>query len=368
MKSKIKRSYFRVFSVIITIIIIILSIPFSAVAADGDLAGAYYFNNVKYQNKYIHINNNNTMKAEGETIELHIFNVYYALRWNVIYVGNDYYKIESQFSDLVLTAPTGYGNDIVTQTTYTGAYTQQWKFIKQSDGTYKVSPRSNQNCFLAAGTESAVADQDLVIRSAQSDDSDKWVLFNTYLHYWNSNSASAWSWAKYPSLYCELIESYSDFYFNSGVNIAKNQWKEALNITWNSASENSSKIQCYGASIYYFSTFMGIDFNEGVLGLTVSPIYTSTQKTFTWSGTTKTHTLLAGATIYIPSNVIRNGIPVTPTLFEQFRIITHEFGHALGYNGHSLINTDIMFTNNNPSDTNYHLTQNDIAHIKQFYN
>ncbi len=368
MNFKIKKSYCRVISVFLIIIIVILSIPILSTSAEGDLAGAYFFNNVKHKNKYIHINNNNSMKDSGEIIELHTFNIYYALRWNVIYVGNEYYKIESQFSDLVLTAPTGPNNDIVTQTAYTGAYTQQWKFIKQSDGTYKISSRSNHNFFLTAGAESSVADQDLEIQNAQSDDSDKWVLFDTSLSCWNSNFSSVWSWAKYPSLYSEKIESYSDFYFSGGVAIAKSQWKNALNITWSSASESSAKIKCYGASSYHFSTFMGVEFGEGDMGLTESVIYTSTQKSYTWNGATKTHVLLGGATIYIPSHVFRNGIPVTPTIQEQYRTITHEFGHALGYNGHSLVNTDIMFADNNQSNTNYNLTQNDIAHIKQFYN
>lgn len=185
-KFKYKKSYFRVFSVFIALVMIVVSIPVTSLdasAADEDFSGIWLFNNVKYDKKYIHINNNNTMTGEGETIELHEYNKYWALRWYIISVGNGYYKIESVYSDKVLTAPTGYNNDIVTQTTYTGANTQQWRFIKQSDGSYKISPKSNSNCFLVAGPLYDKADQDLEIQSAQSDGTDKWNLIDINYQY-----------------------------------------------------------------------------------------------------------------------------------------------------------------------------------------
>ncbi len=89
---------------------------------------------------------------------------------------NGYYKIISTYSDKALTAPTGANNDVVTQTDYTGADTQKWKFIEQSDGTYKISPKSNSNYFMSAGDISLTADQDLEIRTPQSDGGDKWNI------------------------------------------------------------------------------------------------------------------------------------------------------------------------------------------------
>ena len=94
---------------------------------------------------------------------------------------NGYYRIESQYSDLVLTAPTGPNNDIVTQTSYASQDTQVWKFIEQSDGTYKISPKSNTNLYMSAGDISSTSDQDLEIRTAQSDGGDKWEVKQTYV-------------------------------------------------------------------------------------------------------------------------------------------------------------------------------------------
>lgn len=183
---KCKKLYYRVFSVFISLVMIVVSIPVTSLdasAADEDFSGIWLFNNVKYDKKYIHINNNNTMTGEGEIIELHEYNKYWALRWYIISLGNGYYKIESVYSNKVLTAPTGYNNDIVTQTTYAGANTQQWRFIQQSDGTYKISPRSNSNYFLAAGPLYTNADQDLEIQTAQNDSRDRWNLININYQY-----------------------------------------------------------------------------------------------------------------------------------------------------------------------------------------
>ena len=144
-----------------------------------NVSGTYFFNNVEYPNKYVQIDNNNDMLGE-EIIELHNFLGYNYQCWTVDYISNGYYKIISEYSNLELTAPTGYGNDVVTQTSPSSANTHLWKFIKQSDETYEISPKSNSNCFLAAGDESSAADQDLEIRSAQSDGRDEWNLVFAY--------------------------------------------------------------------------------------------------------------------------------------------------------------------------------------------
>lgn len=154
-------------------------VQYTIVNITQNVVGRYFFNNVKYPNKYAQINNNNTMLDSGEIIELHPFSEYDYQKWRVVYVANGYYKIVSKYSGLELTAPTGYGNDVVTQTDTSSDNTHLWKFIKQSDGTYKISPKSNSNCFLAAGDIASAADQDLEIRSVQSDGGDKWYLDET---------------------------------------------------------------------------------------------------------------------------------------------------------------------------------------------
>ena len=145
----------------------------------SNAVGRFFFENVEFPNKYVQINNNNSMLDSGEIIELHSFLGYDYQKWSVNYIANGYYKIVSKYSGLELTAPTGSGNSVVTQTTPSDEYTHQWKFIKQANGTYKISPRSNLNYYLAAGDLSSTADQDLEIRRDQSDGRDEWCLNET---------------------------------------------------------------------------------------------------------------------------------------------------------------------------------------------
>lgn len=219
---KCKKLYYRTFSIFISLVMIVVSLPIMSletVAANDNFEGVFLFNSVKYRHKYIHINNNNNMTDEGEIIELHQYNPYWALRWYIINLNNGYYKIESVWSEKVLTAPTGYNNDIVTQTTYVGANTQQWKFIRQSDGSYKISPRSNSNYFLAAGTLSSTADQDLEIRTVQTDGGDKWYLFNKVISYTNYRDSlfhsSLISNIPYANVFSQAMYAR---YFNVGLN------------------------------------------------------------------------------------------------------------------------------------------------------
>lgn len=138
--------------------------------------GVYFISNVEYEDKYVQINNVDNMNAPNTIIELHTLNGYDHQRWQVEHYYDGYYKIISEYSGLELTAPTGYGNYVVTQTNESSNSTHLWKFIEQSDGTYKISPQSNSNYFMTAGNTSIFADQDLEIRTEQSDGSDKWNM------------------------------------------------------------------------------------------------------------------------------------------------------------------------------------------------
>ena len=76
------------------------------------------------------------MYKENEIIELHNFHGYYEQRWRFTHLWNGYYKIESTYSDKVLTCPTGPNNDVVRQTTFT-------KYSKHNT-TYKISNLSTE--------------------------------------------------------------------------------------------------------------------------------------------------------------------------------------------------------------------------------
>ena len=96
--------------------------------------------------------------------------------WKVEHVENGFYKILFESTNLSLTSPSTINTDI-TCTTYNGSTYQQWQFIEQTDGTYKISPRFNSQYYLSAGALSPSNNSmDLVVRTDQIDARDEWFL------------------------------------------------------------------------------------------------------------------------------------------------------------------------------------------------
>ena len=51
--------------------------------------------------------------------------------------------------------------------------------------------------------------------------------------------------------------------------------------------------------------------------------------------------------------------------FDELRqMVTHELGHALGYDGHSMLSANVMYASVTGT---YELTSTDIKHLKFFY-
>ena len=137
--------------------------------------GEYYFQNAKFE-MFAEIDNNASATDEGAIIEIWDFNADDDQRWNITYLYNGYYKIISSASGKALTAPTSTDASI-TQTVYTGTNKQQWIFTKNTDGTYKLSPRSNEAFYMAAGAGIITArGRNVEMRENQSDNRDDWNL------------------------------------------------------------------------------------------------------------------------------------------------------------------------------------------------
>lgn len=143
--------------------------------------GTYFFNNVKYDDKFMQIDNNANTSQSGAKMEIRAFEGSTDQRWNVQHISDGYYKITSVASGLALTASTS-TNGAITQTTYTGTNYQKWKILKQSDGTYKISPKSNSSFYMAAGNAEFLSARNVETRTAQSDGKDEWVLYRCDLN------------------------------------------------------------------------------------------------------------------------------------------------------------------------------------------
>ena len=353
MNFKVKKAYYRLFSVFLSLVMIVISVPIVSIGAnavDEDFSGIWLFNNVKHDTKFIHINNVDD-PGENEIIELHNYNKYWALRWYIISVGGGYYKIESVLSDLVLTAPTGYNNDIVRQTTYTGANTQLWKFIKQSDGTYKISPKSNHNCYLVAGAVSPYVDQALEIRSAQTDNTDKWNLIDiNYQYHVSIQHYYDWGYVErflnvpssHPSHYQDVCSDILSQLFNVKVTYSTKLFESSADLCTgsnNTTTACSHKDYQYGPTIDHKS--------HAILRSDIIDAYgngNATTARVIWTGHTLTswqsNYLQGQETIVITVNTVADYTPPETSedianIFNQ-RIFTllHETSHFLGLGDH----------------------------------
>lgn len=181
---------------------------------------------------------------------------------------------------------------------------------------------------------------------------DEWKVS---LIYWNSNENYSLYWKDAPSYYSKKIDSSNTFYFDSGVNSAITQWSNALSMSLDYETESKADIKIYGASRDYLVNVMGVNIGTNTVGLTENT-FLGDSITFDYFGVTKTIKPTLEAKVYICSGGLGEA--------NQKNVVVHEFGHALGYVGHSGNSNDVMYTNNHSGFT---LTQNDINHLKFIY-
>lgn len=145
------------------------------VTIQESMEGTYWFKNAQYGN-YMQIDNNASLYDDGAILELFDFDSDEDQRWNIEYVVNGYYKIVSDASGKAITAPSNL-NNALTQSNYIGLTTQQWKIVSTGNGTYKISPRSSETNYMAAGDGIIFTNgRNVELRVDQSDNKDEWNL------------------------------------------------------------------------------------------------------------------------------------------------------------------------------------------------
>ena len=317
--------------------------------------GIYFFKNAELKN-YMRIDDDESVTTESAKFELRKFDGADYQKWEIDYTADGYYRILSVASGKAVTAPPSGNDKNITQTVYTGGDNQWWIITVTDNGLYNLSPKSNPSYRMAASF--GIIDpngRNVELRDPQTDNLDEWQLYKTILQSWNSDSDAVSYWSNNPSLYTEKIDTSSTFYFNNGINSAKDQWEDALNIDYLPGSANSANIKCYGATKQYFETFMGVEFDSTTVGLTSWSFYN--ESTTYWGDSCIYINKMANATIYILSLDYDNST--------QKDIVVHEFGHAMGYHGHSQIQNNVMYPY---CHSDYTLKPEEIAHLKQFYN
>lgn len=338
------------------------------VTIEESMEGLHFIKNRHYD-RYAQVDDNDApgYANNGGIMEIWPLSGENHQRWNLTHVGNGYYKIASQASGYVITVPAGKETndnvDLVLKP-YTGSNNQKWRITLTSHGSYKIKAKSSESYTskdLVMDLETNILyNNGLNIRQREYLDNtsykDEWFLYKTILQSWNSDSNGVGYWTHNPSLYTEKIDLSSTFYFNNGVNSAVNQWKNALCIDFPSGIEDTADIKCYGATKEYFQTFMNVEFDSTTVGLTSWSYYTDGTTTY-WGDSCKSIYRMASAKIYILS--LGHDDPT------QKEIVVHEFGHALGYFGHSQIKNNVMYPYCHSA---YTLKPEEIAYLKQFYN
>lgn len=338
------------------------------VTIEESMEGLHFIKNRHYD-RYAQVDDNDApgYANNGGIMEIWPLSGENHQRWNLTHVGNGYYKIASQASGYVITVPAGKETndnvDLVLKP-YTGSNNQKWRITLTSHGSYKIKAKSSESYTskdLVMDLETNILyNNGLNIRQREYLDNtsykDEWFLYKTILQSWNSDSNGVGYWTHNPSLYTEKIDLSSTFYFNNGVNSAVNQWKNALCIDFPSGIEDTADIKCYGATKEFFQTFMNVEFDSTTVGLTSWSCYSDGTTTY-WGDSCKSIYRMSSAKIYILSLGYDD-----PT---QKEIVVHEFGHALGYFGHSQIKNNVMYPYCHSA---YTLKPEEIAYLKQFYN
>ncbi len=139
--------------------------------------GKYYIRNGEF-GKYAQIDDNASTSDAEAKIELWDMDGASDQRWRIQSLYNGYYQIFSVTNyNKVLTAPSG-ANGNIKLCDNTWAYTQQWKVTLDKSGLHKLSPRSNENYYMAAGIGILTSDgRNVRMRANQSDHKDEWFLY-----------------------------------------------------------------------------------------------------------------------------------------------------------------------------------------------
>ncbi len=179
------------------------------------------------------------------------------------------------------------------------------------------------------------------------------------LSYWQSNSDNVGYWESAPSFWFEcLSSSLSSFYVNyrEAGPYAVTQWSNALGHSFQVIGVGAdATIRCTGGSREVLSSITGETFPEGITGQTNYSYVNDGSATY--GGVTKYLKKMRSARIFIISD---SGLDSD----RQKNCVIHEVGHALGWMGHSIVSTDIMYARNTTQTT---LSAQEKLHLSQVY-
>lgn len=179
---------------------------------------------------------------------------------------------------------------------------------------------------------------------------------NKNLSVWYSDEDKAGYWETAPTVYRIPLSSSFSTSLVSYVAAANTQWKGIRSFTY-ATSESAATIVCYGGTRQEMSD-AGITEDFGtVTGRTKHSEWDSYQYSRSYGDSSKKIYAMNYAIIYV--------LDIDGRTANQTKKTTiHEFGHALGWFGHSSNNSDVMWQGTSTVTT---VTTRDKAHLSQIY-
>ena len=182
------------------------------------------------------------------------------------------------------------------------------------------------------------------------------------LPYWESDSDWICRWGtsyRNIPMYAHInkMNANDRFYFTQGFDHAFIQWGATLNRSFSRTASTVADIRFYGGTKYQIDQ-TGI-FNYAVGGeLGLTNISTIPEGSWTYKNTTKTGRKITGVKGYVVDYLGRS-------IQNYKNTCAHEFGHALGWDGHTWDKNSVMY----PTDgyDPLYLSNIDKRHLVQVY-
>ncbi|MBQ0101756.1 MAG: RICIN domain-containing protein [Firmicutes bacterium] len=335
--------------------------------------GIYFFKN-KQNADYARVKYGNM--SSGTNIVQYDFDGSEYERWRISLDTDDgYYRISSLGLDerylTVKDSSSALNQEIVLgdDPSEDGA---KWSITRSSSGGYILTPKTGENAggsgvdyVLATSTSNGTNNAKLIQGKYVYNTSyrDEWYLQKTILNCWYANDSEHSNytnmvayWDHTPSVFYYDRTPTNNFNFDISVECALSQWENALQISFaDGYSEINTDISTTSETRDDVFDFFD-NLAEGTVGVTDNYFVEGYSYETEWGSKYITIKKLRLTNMYIISYSYNDNV--------LKEILSHEYGHALGYIGHSSVSNDVMYYSTHSS---YLLKNNDVNHIKQVY-
>lgn len=181
------------------------------------------------------------------------------------------------------------------------------------------------------------------------------------LNYWYSNKDNVYRFHVKPKVWTKrYINGFSQSVFDAYVNHAKTEWSNIGGFPVDSTTdENAASIKIYSGSYSELKPkFQNLLTTFG--GVTIFPESSFEGDWIYANGSTFKAVYKLEKSEFC---IVNKGNSVTE--FEYKNVITHEYGHALGWDGHSSNSLDVMYDTAIAGAPGYLITSRDKNHIYQ---